>query len=423
MTEIQFSRLENGMRVLTEKVDHVETVSLGVWLDRGSREETERENGMFHFIEHTLFKGTPSRNAREIAESVDGVGGILDAYTSKEETCYSIRVMDKYLDTTLEILADMLRHPLFHNEELDRERMVILEEIKMEEDNPEDLAYEKNMLHFWRNQSIGRPILGSPANVSRFDQGETSAFHRKYYRTENMLVSAAGKVDHEKLCAGLTGLFPGDQSGQEGRKDRAAPEVFPFQVYLPNSHLEQVNFCLSFQGVSLQNSRRHDFYLLNTILGAGMSSRLFQTIREERGLTYNIGSFTNCCSDCGQFLIYGGCSPEYFDEVVRLSLGEVRRLLEDGITPKELERAKAQFTSSLVMNLENTQARAAIMAKQMLYLEEVFDLDLAISRIEAVRREDIHQLARDLFSDETLGLSAVGPLALSSPADPWTLNT
>ena len=420
MTRKRLSRLDNGMRLITEAVDHVETVALGIWLDKGSRHESAEQNGMFHFIEHTLFKGTPTRNARQIAETMDSIGGVLDAYTAKEETCYSIKVRRKHLDHTLEIMADMLQNPLFDPDELNRERGVILEEIKMEEDNAEDLVYEKSMQNCWPDHPLGRPILGPPENVARFDHDEVSAFHRYFYRPQNMIVAAAGLLDHDHLAKRLNELFPA-QPILDYKPLQPAPNCAPHQVYIQRSSLEQMNFCLNFQGICQTDKRYEQLALLNTLLGAGMSCRLFQKIREDRGLTYSIGSFTFSAADTGLVTLYGACSPKHFDQVIDLCLEELRLLCQNGLEKGELDRAREQYTGSLVMGLEGTASRSGALARTLMYLDEVFDVGKVQADLERVTEDDVLALARDLFTDQAMSLCAIGKFDQEAPATPWKL--
>ncbi len=421
MTEIRYTQLQNGMRVLTERMSAVETVSLGVWLSKGSRDEQAAENGMFHFIEHTLFKGTASRNARAIAEQIDGVGGILDAFTGKEETCYSIKVRENRLHFALQILADMLVNPLFDEQELARERMVILEEIKMEEDNPEDLAYELSLQNSWKNNTIGASILGTESAVRGFNRARALDFHQKHYGPGNYLVSAAGKVDHDQLCAWLEALFPVNDRAEQ-TTNRTFPEVYAYQKYISNPNLEQVNFCLNFPGFSLKDPKRNAFYLLNTLLGGSASSRLFQRIREEQGLAYSVGSFTNACSDCGLLTVYGGCSPENFELVMDLALDELRSVKAGNIQESEVSRAREQFTGSLVMSLETTQGRASMLARSYMYSGEIFNLGSALRQIEKVTTDEVREMAATLLTDKSMGLISIGRLGDSQPKTPWRLD-
>ncbi|MDJ0841710.1 MAG: pitrilysin family protein [Acidobacteriota bacterium] len=420
----RISSLANGMRVATEWMPAVETVSLGFWLPRGSRHEDPVTNGMFHFIEHTLFKGTSTRGARDIAEAVDSVGGVLDAYTAKEETCYSFKVREKHLPVMLDILADMLQHPLFDPEELTRERRVVLEEIKMEEDNPEDLAYERSLQNLWTGHPIGRPILGTVETVAAFDHDAAAAFHRRFYHSGGLVVSAAGKVDHDQLCDELTQRFPiRDALAPAPSEAAEKPAAQGFQVYLPRPHLEQVNFCLNFEAEAYTHPDRDALYLLNTLLGGSMSSRLFQRIREENGLAYSVGSFTSLFSDCGMFTIYGGCSPENFEKVLTLAFQVVAELLEKGIPQAELARAREQLIGNTLMGLETTGSRASSMARDLMLLDRPFDLVEAIAALEAVDLPRVTRAAEDLFTRKTMGLFAVGRLPGDAPEKPWSLTT
>ena len=420
MGPIQVTTLENGMRLLTERVDYVDTVTLGVWLTHGSRDEAPDENGMFHFIEHTLFKGTADLSARRIAEIMDGMGGVLDAYTSKEETCYSVKVPTRHLSRALDIMAEMLCHPIFDREELDRERMVVLEEIKMEEDNPEDLVYERNLQAFWRDHPLGRPILGTRESVSAFRQADVRAFHQRFYRTQAMVVAAAGKVDHQDLIAQLSARFPTSPSDLAPLA-RKAPKPHAFQIYLPTEHHEQVNFCLSFPGISHRDPDRFAYFLLSTLLGGSMSSRLFQKIREDRGLVYHIGTFLNSTMDGGIFTIYGGCSPEHFPQVMRLSLGEVSTLVRHGPSAEELARAREHYIGSTQMSLEATQARASAMAKAHIYRGEKFDLEAGFAALERVSLGDVQRVAATHLRDDFLGLTAIGRLPGEQPQERWSI--
>jgi len=413
----------NGIHVSCERMPAVETVTLGIWLPRGSRHEPRDLGGMFHFIEHTLFKGTPSRNARAIAEATDAVGGVLDAYTAKEETCYSFKVRAKHLSTMFEILADMLHNPLFDEEELARERSVILEEIKMEEDNPEDVAYEHNLGALWPEHPIGRPILGRAEDVACFDRARTAAFHQGFYREQGLVVSAAGNCDHDEIAALVERWFPGRRAIPVGDPDAlSTPVAQASQTFLARRHFEQVNFCLSFPALAYTDPDRDALYLLNTALGGAASSRLFQRIREERGLAYSIGSYTNLFSDCGALTIYGGCSPENLETVIELALAEVVDLAEHGLDNDEFARAREQLIGSTLMGLETTGSRAGVMARELMLTGTRFDLAETVAALEAVSRTRVRDLAEQIFRDESLTLTAVGRLPASGPRQPFTLR-
>ncbi len=418
---VKLDRLANGMQVITEPMSGVETVSLGIWLPYGSRDESAAENGMFHFIEHTLFKGTPDLSARDIAEIVEGLGGFLDAYTAKEETCYSLKVRHVHLDRTLEVLADMLQNPAFRAEEVDRERQVILEEIKMEEDNPEDVVYEDAVARFWSGHALARPILGTSDNVRGFTPDQVRAFHQRFYAPDRLVVAAAGKLDHDRLCARLEQLFPARQAVGE-LPTRTVPEISCQQVYLPRKHLEQINFCMHFAGATYSENSRHALLLLSTLLGGGMSSRLFQSVREEAGLAYHIASFMTPYTDCGQFTVYGACTPQNFNEVMRRIVNELNRIREVAPDQKELARAREQCNASLAMSLETTGSRAANLARELMTLKRVFAMDQAIEELSSISAEEVRATAANFMDNARFGLSALGRLKGKAPKPVWRLS-
>ena len=414
--------LNNGIQLITEWMPSVETVSLGVWLNHGSRDEAAPENGMFHFIEHTLFKGTPSRTARDIAEAVDGIGGSLDAYTSREETSYSLKVRHKHLRPTLEILADMLNHPLFQQKELDREREVILEEIKMEEDNPDDLAYENSVINYWPDHPMGRPILGRAEQVTSFDSEQVRHFFQRHYQPNNLTVAAAGKVDHHELCQWLEELFPRRVDAElQAPLQRTQPKSCPHQIYLRKPNLEQVSFYIHFEGVAYNDPSCEAVNLLSTLLGGSMSSRLFQKVREDRGLAYSVGSFSTPGSDCGLLSFYGGCRPEKFDEVIGLFLEELKRVTQERVPERELRRAAEHQNGSLAMSLESTYGKASAHAREMMFLGKVFDLPSSMAAVDAVSTDQVLEAAQAILRDDCLGLYALGDLPASGPKRRWSL--
>lgn len=408
---IHFTQLGNGIRVVTEHIPSLQSVSLGCWLTKGARHEQAQENGMFHFIEHTLFKGTPKWNARQIAETFDGLGGSLDAYTGKEETCFSFRLRSKHLPLGLGILADMIQNPCFDAVELDRERKVILEEIKMAADDPEDLAFETAMQSCWEGHSLGRPILGPPENVKRFRAVDVRDFHRCHYQPEDLIVAAAGQLDHEDLCKQIESLFCGFRPPEPDHHAPLVPPTFKaFQAVINKPYLEQVSFCLVFPTISQTHPNKPDLVLLSTILGGGMSSRLFQTIREERGLAYHVGSFFGTYSDSGFLSVYGSCAPENLQEVLDLIGDALKKIKTETIPEPELERAKEQCIGGLVLGLESSFSRAGALAKAMQYRGEIFDLKREIDRWNAVSSSSIQVLANNWFQNDRMGLAVVGPV-------------
>jgi len=417
------TRLVNGMHVASEHMTGVETVSLGIFLPRGSRHEPERSGGITHFIEHMLFKGTAARSARGIAEATDAVGGVLDAYTAKEETCFSFKVRNKHLETMLDILADMMQNPAFTAGELDRERMVILEEIKMEEDNPEDLVHEKNIQEIWAGHPMGAPILGTHSSVQALSREEIVDFHQRQFRNAGMVVTAAGSIDHDWLCDAIAARFPGSEPIPEASPAAAAvPVPIASQRFVSREHLEQVNFCISFDAPAYPDEARETLYLLSSVLGGSMSSRLFQKIREEHGLAYTIGSFANTYSDCGLLTIYGGCSPDRFETVVALVLGEIAALRDHGVPSDELARAREQLIGNTLMGLETTGSRSAVLARELMLRGRLFDLEETVARMEAVDGDRVLGLARHIFRDARMGLTAVGRLSGHEPMHSYGLD-
>lgn len=406
------SRLGNGMTVISEHVGHVETVSLGFWLDGGSRFESEPESGLFHFIEHALFKGTPRWSARGIAEAFDGIGGMCDAYTAKEETCFSLKVRAKHLPQTLSVLMDMLVDPSFDEEEMEREKRVILEEIKMEEDNPENVAFELGLSRFWPEHGLGRPILGSVDHVKSFSVPRIRSFHRRWYRPERLLVVAVGKVDHDDLCRMLEAGFSGQTVDTEPLKFEGTdmPRVADFQILKDRDSLEQVNFSTFHPGLSNSDPRRFALYLLVQILGGGMSSRLFQKIREERGLVYHIGCYSESFRDCGLVSVFAGCGPECFDEVYALFEAELALLRHEGVGEAELGRAKEAYVGSMVMGLESTFTRAGLLAKHWMTHGRIFEPQAAVAQIEAVTPDQVGEAMALVFGSGSGALCALGPL-------------
>jgi len=408
---IHFTQLENGIRIVTEHIPSLKSVSLGCWLTKGSRHEAESENGMFHFIEHTLFKGTPRWNARQIAETFDGLGGSLDAYTGKEETCFSFRLRAKHLELGLNILFDMLCNPSFDEVELDRERQVILEEIKMATDDPEDLAFETAMQTCWAGHPLGRPILGIPEGVGQFTASQIREFHHRNYRPEDLIVAAAGQVDHDDLCRRIETFFTGYKPTIPVEEPAAGPPTFKaFHKVVDRPHLEQASFSIVFPTVSQTHASKPGLVLLNTILGGGMSSRLFQSIREERGLAYNIGSFFGTYSDTGFLTIYGGCAPENLQQVLDLVGDSVRTLKLETVAAETLDRAKEQCIGALVLGLESSYSRAGALVKAMQYRGEIFDLNAEIDRWSSVTPPMLQELANQWCQDDRMGLSVVGPV-------------
>ena len=403
--------LPNGLLVLTESIPHVRSVSMGVWVNSGSRDETAAENGISHFVEHMVFKGTTSRSASQIAREVDTIGGNLDAFTSKETVGFTIKVLDENVTPALDVLSDLVLHPTFMPEDLAREQGVILEEIKMDEDNPDYLVHETFTQNFWKNDALGRPILGTVKTVSSFDQQTVFDFYASRFTPSNMVFSAAGHLDHDSFVEQVQQQFSSLAATTDhpfARQD--APPATPHITLKRKKSLEQVQFCLGVPAPKVTDEDRYAIYLLNTMLGGGMSSRLFQTIREDQGLAYSIYSEMNPFRDTGSLCVYAGTSIDKTERVLRLTLDELRRLKDETVSEGELKRAKDQLKSNIVLGLESSSSRMANLARQQMYFGRFFGVDEITQEIEAVTPADVQRIAQQLFRPEAMALTLLGNL-------------
>jgi predicted Zn-dependent peptidase len=405
--------LPNGITLLTEAMPHVRSVAVGVWLKRGSRHETPVQSGISHFIEHMVFKGTKNRSAEVIAAQVDSIGGHMDAFTAKEYASFHLKVLDEHLPLAVDILGDIAMNPLFDPSEMTKEKKVIFEEINMVEDTPDDLVMELYTEAFWPRHPLGRPILGTKSSVSRFRRDELAGFFRSVYRPGNIVIAAAGHLEHgatSRLVRRHFGeLAPGGRS-HNGGPPRPASRI----VTRSKKELEQVHLCLGTPAYPQAHEDRYGVYILNTVLGGSMSSRLFQNVREKRGLVYSISSGVSAYSDAGTLTIYAGTSLDSVDEVVRLSLEELRRMKGEALPADELRRAKDHLKGSLMLSLENTGSRMSHMARQEIYFGRAFKLDEILSGIESVTADDVPRIAGDLFRGEVT-MSVLGNLGRYRP--------
>ena len=407
--EIETTTLPNGVRVITETMPHVRSVSVGLWVGIGSRRETAEQNGLSHFIEHMVFKGTTKRSAEDIARSVDSIGGNLDAFTSKELVCFNTKVLDEHLPLAFDVLSDLVLNPLFREEDMAKEKGVILEELKMDEDNPDYLVHEIFSSNFWKDHPLGKPILGTRETVKRFDRSMMERYYSDAYSPANLVITAAGNLTHQML-ANLAGDY---FSGMKPR-DPMAPERPPqthARVALRNKKaLEQVHVCLGVPSYPLPHEDRFTCYVLNTLLGGGMSSRLFQNIRERQGLAYAVFSELNPYRDTGCLSIYAGTSIETVGKVIESILREFQTLKQERITDEELRRAKDHLKGSLMLSLESTSSRMSNLARQEMYFHRFFTLDELVESIEAVTAEDVQRIAQTFFDQKHIGLTVLGNL-------------
>jgi predicted Zn-dependent peptidase len=405
------SILENGMIVLTESIPHLRSVSMGAWVGSGSRDEEPALNGVSHFVEHMVFKGTTTRSASQIAREVDSIGGNLDAFTSKESICFTMKSLDEHTSEALDVLSDLVLHPTFEPEELAREKGVILEEIKIDEDNPDYLVSEIFTQNFWKGDSLGRPILGTKKTVSTFEQETIFRYYREKFTPENIVFSAAGNLDHESFVAEVEKRF-GElaPAASTPLPRREAPRSTPHLTLKNKKSLEQVQLMLGMPAPAVNNPERYGIYLLNAMLGGGMSSRLFQTIREERGLAYSIYSELIPFRDTGMISISAGVAAEKTQETLALTMAELTRLKHETVGDAELKRAKDQLKSNIVLGLESSSSRMANLARQQMYYGRFFGVDEITREIDAVTPEDIKRLANELFRSEAMALTLLGNL-------------
>jgi predicted Zn-dependent peptidase len=403
--------LDNGITVMSEPMDEVRSMALGIWFAVGSRDETPAEAGMSHFMEHMMFKGTPKRSPKEISEAFDRLGAELNAFTSKEYTCYYSRFVDEHLPSALEILSDMVVNASLDDEACESERQVVIEEIARTEDAPDDRIHDIFSETLWPDHPIGLPILGTRDTVGGFDHAQSVAFRSRHYLTGNAVVAAAGNVDHDELVA-LTESHLALVAGPRSQRP-VAEATNSSRIAVINKDTEQAHICY---GVSTLNAHHPDRFALNIldgVLGGGMSSRLFQEIREKRGLAYAVYSFTALYQDTGEFGIYAGTRPENAEEVIRLVQNEVEKIAEHGVTAEELDRVRQAAKGHLVLGMESTRNRMTRLGKNEVTGGEILSADEIMERFNAVTMDDLKRVSGEVLSDEKV-LAVIGPFEPSS---------
>jgi predicted Zn-dependent peptidase len=403
------TRLANGLRVITEAMPHVRSVSVGIWIGSGSRRESAEQNGLSHFIEHMLFKGTSKRSAEDIARSVDSIGGNLDAFTAKELVCFNTKVLDEHLSQAFDVLADLVLHPIFREEDIEKEKGVILEELKMEADSPDYLVHEIFSSNFWKDHPLGKPILGTRETVKRYDRAMVQSYYSSIYAPANMLITAAGNLSHERMVALVREHFEDVAPGKPLGVD-PVPGTHARIALRNKKALEQVHMCLGVPSYPLPHEERFACYVMNTLLGGGMSSRLFQNIRERQGLAYAVFSELNPYRDTGCLSIYAGTSIESAPKVVQSILKEFRQLKEQTVNDEELRRAKDHLKGSLMLSLESTGSRMSNLARQEMYFSRFFTLDELVESIELVTAADVQRIAQTFFDPKQIALTVLGNL-------------
>jgi predicted Zn-dependent peptidase len=413
--DIETTTLPNGIRVISESMPHVRSACVGIWIGTGSRNEDPHDSGISHFIEHMLFKGTENRSAEDIARVVDSCGGHLDAYTSKELVSYNSKVISDQLPLAFDVLSDLVLHPLFRAEDIEKEKGVILEELKMEVDNPEYLVHETFSSNFWKDHPLGRSIVGSKTTIKAFTRDQIEGYYRGAYVPENIVITAAGRLEHRKVVDLAANYFSDVRSTGARFKD-ATPVATPPLVLKNKRSLEQVHLCMGVPAFPIADSRRYESYVLSTILGGGMSSRLFQNIREKHGLAYSIFSELNLYRDTGCLAVYGGTSVDNIRKVIAMTVAEFRNLALERLPEEELLRAKDHLKGSLALSLESTSSRMSNLARQALFFDRFYTVDEMVESIDRVTAEGIQGLSQDLFAGKQVGLTVLGRLnGLSIP--------
>lgn len=401
--------LPNGLSVITEEMQHIRSVAIGIWVKTGSRDEDKQWNGISHFVEHMVFKGTQHRTAEEIARQVDSIGGNIDAFTAKECVSFSIKILNEHLPIALDVLSDLVLNPVFDEQDIARERGVILEEIKMDEDNPDYLVHEIFTQNFWKDHPLGRPILGTRDTVRRFERAPVVDFYRQRFSPGNVIITAAGYLKHENFVELVKKYFNGMKPVSNGFHS-APPKIQPRIVLRNKKSLEQVQICVGVPSYPITHERRHTSYILNTLLGGGMSSRLFQNIRERQGLAYAIYSDLNPYRDTGCLSVYAGTSKASATKVVESVVSEFGKLKNEVVSPDELRRAKDQLKGSLMLSLESSTARMSNLARQEMYFDHFYGLDELIQKIEAVTADELQELANNFFQTDNIAVTILGNL-------------
>lgn len=401
--------LDNGITVVTEEIPYLKSASVGIWVKTGSRDEDNTNNGISHFLEHLAFKGTKRRTALQIAMEIDSIGGHIDAYTSREYTAYSAKILGEHLPIAIDILSDILIHSVFDRDEIEKERNVILEEIKMVEDSPSDYLFDLFYRNIWCDYSIGQPIQGTEATVKSITRDDILKYLEINYFPEKIIITAAGNIKTKQLIGMIDSSFGSLQGLTTHKEEKELPE-FRHTIKMKQRDLEQVHFCIGVSGLKSNDDDRYKAYLMNIILGGSMSSRLFQQIREKKGLVYNIYSFNNPYEDTGLFGIYAGTSSKMLITTLQLISKEIKLLIDTKISETDMEKAKKQLKGNIALSLESSTSRMNQLARQEMYFGRHFTIDEINANIDRVTAEDTQKLAHKLFKDKVFAFAALGKL-------------
>jgi len=402
--------LDNGIRVVTERIPSVKSVSIGLWVNVGSRDEDHREHGLSHFLEHMFFKGTRRKSAKELAQEMDGLGGEMNAFTSRETTTFYTKVLDEHLPKAINILSDVFHHSLFEPVEIRKEKKVVLEEIKMVEDDPEELLNDFYLEQVWKKNPLGRSILGTLETVSSIRRDDILSFLEKYYHPSQIVISVAGNFNLPQLSKLLNRAFGRYQNRQDYIPVRTPPAM-DTGVYTKKKSLEQIHLCLGIPGVSQTDKDRHAINVLNTVLGGSVSSRLFQEVREERGLVYTIYSYPSYYQDTGLFTVYAGTGVKSARQVIQIILKELKKLRNEGISSKDLRKAKEHLKGSMMLGMESSNNRMGQLAKDELYFSRFFSMSEVLRDIDSVTKDQVFRIANQMFDPNSYSLTTLGPLS------------
>jgi predicted Zn-dependent peptidase len=404
-----FSRtvLDSGTTVVTERMSEVRSVSVGLWFDVGARDEPDPLAGTSHFLEHLLFKGTPTRTAKEIADAFDAVGGDVNAFTGKEYTCYYTRVLESDLPMALDVLADMITNSLLDPEELESERRVILEEIAMHEDAPDELVHDLFYRSMWNGHPLGRPVLGFNDTISAVTRDEVAQYWRGRYSPANLVVAGAGNLDHDDLVRRVESLFSGSSGPRTSRSGGAPRHASGVEIH--KRPTEQAHMVIGTEGLPRAHPDRHALTILDTVLGGGMSSRLFQEVREKRGLAYSVYSYRALFAETGAFAVYAGTTPQNAQTVVDIIRAELEAVIRDGVSPAELERAKGHVKGSLVLSAEDPGSRMNRLGRQQVTTGEILSIDELLERFDRLEIDDVRRVAESVLGNGDFQMTVVGP--------------
>ena len=406
----QKSVLDHGIRVVTERIPYVRSVSLGVWADVGSRDETQTQSGISHFLEHMVFKGTTKRSVRDIAQSLESLGGYLNAFTTKEQTCFYARVLDANVTEAMDVLADLVQNATFRKAELEKEKLVVIEELRNAEDDPEDIIHDYFEKSLFPNHSLGNPIIGTEENLRRFQREDLQTHVSTHYLPPRIVVAAAGNVDHRSLVRLVEKLFRKVRLGTSPSRRLPGPQrvATPGRKEYPRP-INQAHVCLGTVGYSIKHKDRYPLLVLNALLGEGMSSRLYQTIREKFGFAYSVYSFVNLLSDTGLFGAYVGTDKKNIENALGLVHKEFHKRKTKAVSNAELKRTKSQIKGTMMLGLENMSSRMMRLGSSELYFGDYVSLDSVLKKVDAVTAEAIHRVANDLFDEKQFATVVIRP--------------